>query len=169
MVASILSFDASNWLSLASVLSDILAICVGGIVAFWVVDKVQARLESDKLLRDYFASEIIAMRKSYQEIVNDIYSQRLKPKNFVNKINSISAQLTDISKRLSDGYGIDNGIIDYQVELNTMVSDDPSYIKNFKRNTAVTFSEDFINRIRLFEARNCSVFNDVLEKIYGKE
>lgn len=164
---TVVSFSSSDWLALASVLIDIVAIVIGAFVAIWVVDEVQAKHDTDKVLKDYFASEVINLRSVYRDISRQVYSQHLLPREFKNKMTSLGIQVTDLSKHIESRFGIDSGLVKYQVEFNTIVSESETYQANYKKNKAITFPDEFIQEFTRFEDTSCSVFNNLLENIYG--
>ena len=161
-----IQLSSSDWISLASIFVDLLAIVVGAFIAIWVVEKIQSKQESRKVLKDYFASEIINLRNSYRAIISEIYSQKMKPKEFKNRMSLLGIQATDLVSNIKNVFEIEGGIIEYQVELNVLVSNDETYNSCYKRNSAVTFSEAFIASLKKFDADNSGVFNNLLIKIY---
>ena len=51
---SIISLSTGDWISLASIAVDVIAMAVGGFLAIWVVQSIQSKLDTEQKLRDYF-------------------------------------------------------------------------------------------------------------------
>lgn len=50
----------------------LIGIVVGALVAVWVVKVIQNKLTDDRVLKDYFISEIKDIRDQYRSFVNDL-------------------------------------------------------------------------------------------------
>lgn len=50
--------SASDWLSFASICVTVISIIVSAAIAVWVVKIIQAKLDSEQKLKDYFCDEL---------------------------------------------------------------------------------------------------------------
>ena len=98
----------SDWIALTSVIVDVLAMLVGAFIAVWVVRSIQSKLDSEHKLREYFHSEILSVRDGYRKILDDIYHHTMRPKDFQQRMSSLSILSTDIMIHVKERYDIDD-------------------------------------------------------------
>lgn len=62
----------SDWLSITSIAVSAIGIVVSAMVAIWIVDTLQKRLETRHQLKDHFSKEVLTVREQYRQIVRDL-------------------------------------------------------------------------------------------------
>lgn len=166
---SIISLSTGDWISLASIAVDVIAMAVGGFLAIWVVQSIQSKLDTEQKLRDYFCSELLSLRNGYRNVMQEVYCHRVKAKDFKKRMSTLSKLSTDLMTRLNTKYGIDSQPLNrYQLDLNSMVTETQAYTNAFHRNRSFQISDDLELDLREFEAAEGSeVFNDILMGIYS--
>lgn len=45
----------SEWIALTSILIDVIAMLVGGLLAIWVVQRIQTKMDAEQKLKDFFS------------------------------------------------------------------------------------------------------------------
>lgn len=166
---SIISLSTGDWISLASIAVDIIAMAVGGFLAIWVVQSIQSKLDTEQKLRDYFCSELLSLRNGYRNVMQEVYCHRVKAKDFKKRMSTLNKLSTELMTRLNAKYRIDSQpLIRYQVGLNFMVTETQAYTNAFRSNRAFQLSDDLELKLREFEAtKGSEVFNDILMDIYS--
>lgn len=161
--------SASDWLSFASICVTVISIIVSAAIAVWVVKIIQAKLDSEQKLKDYFCDELKDIRNGYKGVINDIYNNQMTPNDFKNRMNSLGARATDLMAHLKESLNIENTLDAYRLELNTIVTESDLYIISYAHNGdgSLRFSNDFKANLREFEIRNKSIFSDLIQKIYA--
>ena len=161
--------SASDWLSFASICVTVISIIVSAAIAVWVVKIIQAKLDSEQKLKDYFCDELKDIRNGYKGVINDIYNNQMTPNDFKNRMNSLGARATDLMAHLKESFNIENTLDTYRLELNTIVTESDLYIISYAHNGdgSLRFSNDFKANLREFEIRNKSIFSDLIQKIYA--
>ena len=161
--------SASDWLSFASICVTVISIIVSAAIAVWVVKIIQAKLDSEQKLKDYFCDELKDIRNGYKGVINDIYNNQMTPNDFKNRMNSLGARSTDLMAHLKESFNIENTLDAYRLELNTIVTESDLYIISYAHNGdgSLRFSNDFKANLREFEIRNKSIFSDLIQKIYA--
>jgi len=161
--------SASDWLSFASICVTVISIIVSAAIAVWVVKIIQAKLDSEQKLKDYFCDELKDIRNGYKGVINDIYNNQMTPNDFKNRMNSLGARATDLMAHLKESFNIENTLDAYRLELNTIVTESDLYIISYAHNGdgSLRFSNDFKANLREFEIRNKSIFSDLIQKIYA--
>ena len=71
MVADVMiqKLAPSEWIALTSILIDVIAMLVGGLLAIWVVQRIQTKMDAEQKLKDYFFSELLDIREGYKNII----------------------------------------------------------------------------------------------------
>lgn len=161
------NLSASDWLSIAGICVDVIAIIVGAFIAVWVVKEIQARIDNEGKLKDYFATCLVQVKEGYREVLNDIYLGKAKPTDLKSRLNLLSIQSTSIMNSLSYKYCIDkNALGEYQTSLFMMVADCDEYVENAFSDSPIKFSETTMQKIRTFDVSKNAVFDDLLVKLY---
>lgn len=158
----------SDWIAIASISVDVMAMIVGGFLAVWVVQSIQSKLDAEQKLREYFFSEVLDIRKANREVMQDVYNHCVKAKDFTKRMSTINKLTTELMNRLKLKYHVDDQeLLIYQSDLNDKVSNRREYALAFQRNQVFQLAEDFEMELREFEATNGSkIFNDILLKLY---
>ena len=171
MVADVMiqKLAPSEWIALTSILIDVIAMLVGGLLAIWVVQRIQTKMDAEQKLKDYFFSELLDIREGYKNIMSDLYRHRLKAKEFTHRMTTLSQLSTEIMQRLKGKYSIDDQeLVNYRLDLNVKVTERLEYTSSYRRNSVLEFPDDFEMELRTFVSTTGSeVFNNIFLKIYS--
>lgn len=166
---SIISLSTGDWISLASIAVDVIAMAVGGFLAIWVVQSIQSKLDTEQKLRDYFCSELLSLRNGYRNVMQEVYCHRVKAKDFQKRMSTLGKLSTELMTRLNAKYSVDSQpLINYQLDLNSKVTDSQTYTNAYRHNRTFQLPDDLELDLREFEAtKGSEVFNDMLMGIYS--
>lgn len=157
----------SDWIALTSIFVDVLAMFVGAFIAVWVVKSIQSKLDAEQKLKEYFHSEMLSVRNGYRKIFDDIYHHTMRPKDFIQRMNSLSILSTDIMLHIKERYDIDDvRLVSFQLDLNEKISEAPVFLTAYIPDNVLVFPGAFEAELRQFEAANNSVFNEIFVKLY---
>lgn len=157
----------SDWIALTSIFVDVLAMLVGAFIAVWVVKSIQSKLDAEQKLKEYFHSEMLSVRNGYRKIFDDIYHHTMRPKDFIQRMNSLSILSTDIMLHIKERYDIDDvRLVSFQLDLNEKISEAPVFLTAYIPDNVLVFPGAFEAELRQFEAANNSVFNEIFVKLY---
>ena len=161
-------FETSDWLSVISILVDILSILFGGWIAYWVASTIQSALNKEEKLKDYFASELIGLKDEFQRIIDEVKYGHPLPKELKAKINSLSNKSTSIMQSLNSKYRINDDIASILLTFSTQVMESNEFETNYRTNNAVTFSANVKSEVELLEREKVKLYNDLLLHLYEK-
>lgn len=161
-------FETSDWLSVISILVDILSILFGGWIAYWVASTIQSALNKEEKLKDYFASELIGLKDEFQRIIDEVKYGHPLPKELKAKINSLSNKSTSIMQSLNSKYRINDDIASILLTFSTQVMESNEFETNYRTNNAVTFSANVKNQVEMLEREKVRLYNDLLLHLYEK-
>lgn len=160
------SFSSSDWLSLAAVLVNILAILIGASVAFKVASSIQRKLNNDGKLKDYYANELISLKNEYQHVIEKVYYDTPTPLKLKAEINSLSKQITSTMRCLHDIYNIEDTLADSLLEFSTIVMECPEYENCANDNNPIDFSEETKRKVLDIQSSKTDLFNRILSQVY---
>ena len=161
-------FETSDWLSIISILVDILSILLGGWIAYWVANTIQSAINKEEKLKDYFASEIIGLKDEFQRIIDEVKYGHPRPRELKAKINSLSIKSTSIMQSLNSKYEIEVEIANLLLNFSEKVMDSNEFVTNYRTNNAVTFSANVKSQVELLERGKVKLYNDLLLLLYEK-
>lgn len=157
----------SDWIAITSILVDVIAMLVGAFIAVWIVKNIQRKLDAEQKLKEYFLSEMLAIRNGYHQILDEIYRHEMKAQDFKHRMSSLGILSTDIMRHLKEKYKIDDGhLVTFQLDLNEKITEDKIYVAAFFPNDKLSFPAAFETDLREFEAKNNAVFNEILVNLY---
>lgn len=163
------SFTSSEWLALAALWVNIVAIIVAAYVAYIIGTEIQKRITNDGKLKDYFSSELIHLKDEFQHIINDVYYTHPAPNELRSKITTLSQEATSIMECLHSKYRIEDTLTESLIDLSVCVMESAEYGNNARENTPITFSEATKQSLRTIEREKANIFNRLLLNLYGKE
>ena len=161
-------FETSDWLSIISILVDILSVLFGGWIAYWVASTIQSALNKEEKLKDYFASELICLKDEFQRIIDEVKYGHPRPRELKAKINSLSIKSTSIMQSLNTKYEIKDEIAQFLLNFSEQVMVCNEFETNYRTNNAVTFSANVKSQVELLEREKVKLYNDLLLRLYEK-
>ena len=159
--------SSSDWLSLASILVDVVGVIVAAFVGVWIVRIVQTKLDNERMFKDHMASEVLSLRQSYRKFIDDACVGDLKPRAFKEEIANVNQLATDIISILNENFGIDKKVLmPYQMDLNYLISENKNYALSYRLDDSVSFDHAFVSELKEFSSTHDKVFNLIVKSIY---
>ena len=158
----------SDWLSISSIAISAIGIVVSALVAIWIVDTLQKRLDRNHQLKDHFSKEVLGVREQYRNLVRDLTGSSQRPKQIVNNFKMTGIYANDLLQLLNTQYGTPTEILlPFQTELLSIATECEEYNNAYSRNRKFQYRKVTIDAIREFEKKNDKLFNDILMTIYN--
>ena len=158
----------SDWLSIVSIAVSAIGIVVSAIVAIWIVDTLQKRLDRNHQLKDHFSKEVLDVREQYRRLVRDLTGTSQRPKQIVNNFKMTSIYANDLLKLLNTQFGTPTEILQpFQTELLSIATECDEYNNAYRRNRKFQYRKVTIDAIREFEKKHDKLFNEILMTIYN--
>ena len=109
---------SSDWLSVASIAVSAIGIVVSAVVAIWIVDTLQKRLDRNHQLKDHFSKEVLDVREQYRKLVRDLTGTSQRPKEIVNNFKITGIYANDLLQLLNTQFKTPTDILQpFQTEL----------------------------------------------------
>lgn len=96
MNPSIICLPLSDIIDIISVIVDGIGIIVAGSVAIWVVNTIQKRIDNQRSIKKHLIDEVIEIRRSYREIINQTTCGEFRPKDIKSRLRVLSSRITDL-------------------------------------------------------------------------
>ena len=96
MNPSIICLPLSDIIDIISVIVDGIGIIVAGSVAIWVVNTIQKRIDNRRSIKKHLIDEVIEIRRSYREIINQTTCGEFRPKDIKSRLRVLSSRITDL-------------------------------------------------------------------------
>lgn len=96
MNPSIICLPLSDIIDIISVIVDGIGIIVAGSVAIRVVNTIQKRIDNQRSIKKHLIDEVIEIRRSYREIINQTTCGELRPKDIKSRLRVLSSRITDL-------------------------------------------------------------------------
>lgn len=158
----------SDWISIAELLVSAIGICVSAIVAVWIVDNIQKKMDIQHSLKGHFASEVLGVRMEYRGLISDLISTKQKPSEIKKNFRKINIHASNLLQLLNTQYGVPNEILlPYQMELQQIATDSNDFVNAFRNDRKFAYRQDTVVAFQNFEKLNDHLFNDILIKIYN--
>lgn len=159
----------SDWLSVTGIAISAIGIVVSALVAIWIVDTLQKKLDRTHQLKDHFSKEVLAVREQYRNLVRDLTGSSQRPKQIVNNFRMTGIYANDLLKLLNTQYGTPTEILQpFQTELLSIATECEEYNNAYRRNKIFQYRKVTIEAIREFEKKHDRLFNDILMTIYNE-
>lgn len=153
------SLDASDWITL-------LGILINSALAIWIVRTIQSRLTNKRVLKDHFINEIKEIRNEFKICLNNLYSNKTHPESVIPWFKLMNIKVDDLMIIIHSKYKIaGNSLSPYQNDLRELITNNDDFIKQFKSNKPIAFSEISRNQIIKFQQEHNKLFNNVIVKI----
>lgn len=158
----------SDWLSVTSIAVSAIGIVVSAIVAIWIVDTLQKRLDRNHQLKDHFSKEVLDVREQYRKLVRDLTGTSQRPKEIVNNFKITGIYANDLLQLLNTQFKTPTNILQpFQTELPAIATECEEYNNAYRRNRKFQYRKVTIEAIREFEKKHDKLFNDILMTIYN--
>lgn len=158
----------SDWLLVTSIAVSAIGIVVSAIVAIWIVDTLQKRLDRNHQLKDHFSKEVLAVREQYRNLVRDLTGTSQRPKQIVNNFKITGIYANDLLQLLNTQFNTPTDILQpFQTELSAIATECEEYNKAYRYNKKFQYRRATIEAIREFEKNHDKLFNEILMTIYN--
>jgi hypothetical protein len=161
------TLTSSDWLTLAGICVDIMSILISSYIAYWVVGVIQNKMERASKLRDYFATELIELKKGYSNLIQEVCMANFTMGTFRPQMQSLGVRTTSLTNNLNSKYHLTNKIIQKHSALYQTISFTPEFEKSMDGNIALT--DTVKSEIRKLEQEMINEFDTSLMKLYEEK
>lgn len=160
-------WDSSDFLVATQIVVAVIDILITAFVAIWVVQSVQSRIDSEKVLKDFFSKELIQLRSDVRSFLDKLIMGGIEAQSIKREHHLLSVRIQDLLSALNKKYGIDKRFLKaYRLSLMKIVEGDGNYVQSFGTNGIVTFTDDTVSKLHTLRTNNDHLFNDILLKLY---
>lgn len=165
------NWTVADWLQASYISITALGVVVTGFMAFWVANTIQRKIDNERTLKDFYVSEIKALREEARSLINHYVvggsqtAEQMKTSHFV-----LQTHINDLLRSLRHQYAIGNTYMQaYKSGVLTILEKDSNFIASFKDKSVVSLSDESKKSLRNLEMKNDHLFGDLILKVYGKE
>lgn len=159
----------SDWLSITAIAVSAIGIVVSAMVAIWIVDTLQKRLETHHQLKDHFSKEVLTVREQYRQLVRDLIGTEQKPKQIMSNFKITGIYANDLLTLLNSQFDTPtNMLLPFQTDLYSIVTESEEFNNAYSRNRKFSFRKVTIDKIQEFEKKHDILFNNILMTIYDE-
>lgn len=160
-------WDSSDFLVATQIVVAVIDILITAFVAIWVVQSVQSKIDSEKVLKDFFSKELIQLRSDVRSFLAKLIMGGIEAQSIKREHHLLSVRIQDLLSALNKKYGIDKRFLKaYRLSLMKIVEGDDNYVQSFGTNGIVTFTDDTVSKLHTLRTNNDHLFNDILLKLY---
>lgn len=142
-------------------------IIITAFVAIWVVRSVQSKIDSEKVLKDFFSKELIQLRSDLRLFLDKLIAGGVEAQSIKRGHHLLSVRIQDLLSAMNKKYGIDKRFLKaYQLNLMKVVEADDNYVQSFSTNSMVTLKDETVSGLHALRTNNDHLFNDILLKLY---
>ena len=166
-----INWSVADWLQLSYLCLTALGVLVTGFMAYWVVDKVQSKIDTDKTLRDHFAHEIIDLRGEARSLIAKLTSSDKQSAEDMKRAHYIlQIHINELLKILDDRYNISKQYLRaYRSGILAILEKDTNYTSYFRSATPISLTTDTKKALYEVLRKNDHIFNEILLKLYEKK
>lgn len=160
----------ADYLQATQIVVGVIEILITAFVAIWIVQSVQTRIDSEKVLKDFFSSELIQLRTDLRSFLDKLIQGEIEAQSVKREHNVLRVRINDILSALNKKFKIDKKYLGaYRQNLLKIVENDDNYVKGYTANEKVKLKEETINRLHKLRTDNDHLFNDILIKLYDSK
>lgn len=158
-VVNSLVITVSDWIQIGGI-----AITAG--LSIWIVNTIQAKVDSKRFIKEFFINEILEIRNEYRVLIGQLKNGELKPRMVKYKTKELNIRVNDLMSILKEQYNINfNYLLSYQLELLSIVMDSREFITNFTSNSTFSLSEQTLGDLSVFENENDGKFSKLIMEV----
>ena len=160
-------WTTTDCLQVAQVVVAVIDILVTAFVAIWIVRSVQTRIDSEKVLKDFFSNELIQLRTDLRLFMDKLICGEIEPQSIKRDHNLLRVRINDLLVALNKKFKVDKKYLGaYRQNLLRILESDENYAKCYAKNKRGKLTDDTINRLHKLRTDNDHLFNDILIKLY---
>ena len=160
-------WETVDYLSAAQIVIGLIEILVTAFVAIWIVQSVQTKIDNEKVLKDFFSSELIQLRADLRLFIAKLMKGELEARTIKQEHNLLRVRINDLLSALNKKYEVDKKLLGaYRQNLLKIVEADENYIDSFAGNKRVSLTNETVLKLQKLRSDNDHLFNDILIKLY---
>ena len=160
-------WETADYLLATQIVISLIEILITAFVAIWIVQSVQTRIDSEKVLKDYLSGELIQLRTDLRLFLDKLIRGEIEAQSIKRDHNLLRVRIKDLLATLNKRFEVDKKYLSaYRQNLLRIIEDDENYEKGFSENEKVELTEETINRIHKLRTDNDHLFIDILLKLY---
>lgn len=160
----------ADYLQATQIVVSVIEILITAFVAIWVVQSVQTKIDSEKVLKDFFSGELIQLRADLRSFLDKLIRREIEAQSIKRDHNLLRVRINDLLSALNKKFKIDKKYLGaYRQNLLKIVEGDENYVKGFASNEKVQLKEETINRLQKLRTENDHLFNDILIELYDSK
>ena len=163
-------WETADYLLATQIVISLIEILITAFVAIWIVQSVQTRIDSEKVLKDYLSGELIQLRTDLRLFLDKLIRGEIEAQSIKRDHNLLRVRIKDLLATLNKRFEVDKKYLSaYRQNLLRIIEDDENYEKGFSENEKVELTEETINRIHKLRTDNDHLFIDILLKLYDSK
>lgn len=160
-------WGSGDFLAATQIVVAVIDILITAFVAIWVVQSVQSKIDSEKLLKDFFSKELIQLRSDLRSFLDKLIMGGFEAQSIKREHHLLSVRIQDLLSAMNKKYGIDKRLLKaYRLHLMKIVEDDDNYEQSFRTNERVMLMDATVSKLHTLRTNNDHLFNDILLKLY---
>ncbi|WP_026838313.1 hypothetical protein [Gillisia sp. JM1] len=153
------SLEVSDYINIFSVI-------LNAILAIWIINTIQNRLNNKRVLKDYFINEVKDIRGEYRILLNEIYRSKIKPNKISPWLKLMNIRTNDLMDIILKKHRVsENFLRPYHIDLRNLITEDANFIQSFKLNEEFVLTEKSKKDLIVFQQKNNSLFNKLIIEI----
>lgn len=150
------TLSTSDWV-------NIFGFAVNAGLAIWIVRTIQDNQNNRRVLKDHFICEVKELRNAYKDCLNNLHGGKTLPHAVTPWFKLMNIKVNDLMVILNSKYRIQiDKLLPYQAVLPELVTDSDDFIKQFKSDKPVKFSEETKKALIKFQQEHNQLFNDLI-------
>ena len=160
-------WSSGDFLVATQIVVAVIDILITAFVAIWVVQSVQSKIDSEKVLKDFFSKELILLRSDLRSFLDKLIVGGVEAQSIKREHHLLSVRIQDLLSAINKKYGIDKRFLKaYRLNLMKIVEADNSYVQSFSTNDKVTLMSETVSQLHVLRTKNDHLFNDILLRLY---
>lgn len=160
----------TDYLQATQIVVSVIEILITAFVAIWIVQSVQTKIDSEKVLKDFFSGELIQLRTDLRSFLDKLIRGEIEAQSIKRDHNVLRVRINDLLSALNKKFKIDKKYLGaYRQNLLKIVEEDENYVRNYASNEKVLLKEETINRLHRLRTENDHLFNDILIRLYDSK
>ena len=163
-------WETTDFLQATQIVVSVIEILITAFVAIWIVQSVQTKIDSEKVLKDFFSSELIQLRMDLRSFLDKLIRGEIEAQSIKRDHNLLRVRINDLLTALNKKFKVDKKYLGaYRQNLLKIVEADENYNKGYATNERVKLTENTITRLHKLRTENDHLFNDILLKLYDSK
>lgn len=160
-------WGSGDFLAATQIVVAVIDILITTFVAIWVVQSVQSKIDSEKVLKDFFSKELIQLRSDLRFFLDKLIMGEFEARSIKREHHLLSVRIQDLLSAMNKKYGIDKRLLKaYRLHLMKIVEEDDNYEQSFRTNERVMLMDATVSKLHTLRTNNDHLFNDILLKLY---